>query len=181
VALPNTDITTSALRAMISEFVFFIAIAAICFSGLLFTLWTLGTVLYSISLIYYATNITYAASDTWSISAIAWLMVQIWFGNTYLSFGQASSFHPFFGPVLMTLFACLANTLLLTSEWGIVTTELDWLISWIVLISILSNTVARIDAVSGILPRNSDMQWLANRMNTECKSRGKNPFDCITC
>lgn len=44
-------------------------------------------------------------------------MVQIWFGNTYLSFGQASSFHPFFGPILMTGFAALSNTLLLTSMW----------------------------------------------------------------
>jgi hypothetical protein len=34
----------SSLRAMITQFVFFIGIAAICFSGLLFTLWTLGIV-----------------------------------------------------------------------------------------------------------------------------------------
>ena len=58
-----------------------------------------------------------AASDTWSVGKIAWLMVQIWFGNTYLSFGQASSFHPFFGPILMTGFAALSNTLLITSEF----------------------------------------------------------------
>lgn len=44
-------------------------------------------------------------------------MVQIWFGNTYLSFAQAESFHPLFGPILMTCFAALSNTLLLTSEW----------------------------------------------------------------
>ena len=44
-------------------------------------------------------------------------MVQIWFGNTYLSFAQAESFHPLFGPVLMTVFAALSNTLLLTSEY----------------------------------------------------------------
>jgi hypothetical protein len=43
-------------------------------------------------------------------------MVQIWFGNTYLSFSQAESFHPLFGPVLMTCFAALSNTLLLTSK-----------------------------------------------------------------
>lgn len=56
-------------------------------------------------------------------------MVQIWFGNTYLSFAQASSFHPVFGPILMTMFAALSNTLLLT-----------------ILISILTNTFAQIDA-----------------------------------
>ncbi|KAJ6577224.1 receptor-activated Ca2+-permeable cation channel [Mycena capillaripes] len=106
----SNNVVVLSLRAMIAEFVFFIAIAAICFSGLLFTLWTLG-------------------KAEWTIKGIAWLMVQIWFGNTYLSFAQAESFHPFFGPILMTTFAALSNTLLLT-----------------ILISILSNTVARIDA-----------------------------------
>lgn len=57
-----------------------------------------------------------SAAETWSVKSIAWLMVQIWFGNTYLSFGQAESFHPIFGPILMTGFAALSNTLLLTSE-----------------------------------------------------------------
>ncbi|KIJ66723.1 hypothetical protein HYDPIDRAFT_85148 [Hydnomerulius pinastri MD-312] len=104
------NVVVLALRAMISEFVFFICIAATCFSGLLLTLYTL-------------------ASDTWTARGIAWLMVQIWFGNTYLSFGQATSFHPVLGPILMTCFAALSNTLLLT-----------------ILISILSNTAARIDA-----------------------------------
>lgn len=55
------------------------------------------------------------AEERWSIKAIAWLMVQIWFGNTYLSFAEAASFHKFFGPILMTCFAALSNTLLLTS------------------------------------------------------------------
>ncbi|KAG7444146.1 receptor-activated Ca2+-permeable cation channel [Guyanagaster necrorhizus] len=106
----SNNVVVLSLREMISQFVFFIGIAAICFSGLLFTLWRLG-------------------NGTWSVKRIAWLMVQIWFGNTYLSFGQAESFHPLFGPILMTSFAALSNTLLLT-----------------ILISILSNTVARIDA-----------------------------------
>ncbi|KDQ56997.1 hypothetical protein JAAARDRAFT_35597 [Jaapia argillacea MUCL 33604] len=107
----RSNIVVIALRGMIAEFVFFMGIAAICFSGLLFTLSTLD------------------GGAHWTMRSIMWLMVQIWFGNTYLSFGQASSFHPFFGPILMTCFAALSNTLLLT-----------------ILISILSNTFARIDA-----------------------------------
>ncbi|KAF9485221.1 receptor-activated Ca2+-permeable cation channel [Pholiota conissans] len=114
-AVSNNMVVLS-LRAMISQFVFFIAIAAICFSGLLFTLWTLA-------------RDDPEGHQTWTFKSIAWLMVQIWFGNTYLSFAQAASFHPLFGPILMTIFAALSNTLLLT-----------------ILISILSNTVARIDA-----------------------------------
>ncbi|KAH9944849.1 hypothetical protein B0H21DRAFT_441053 [Amylocystis lapponica] len=106
----SNNVVVLALRVMIADFVFFVGIAAICFSGLLFTLHSL-------------------AAERWSVKAIAWLMVQIWFGNTYLSFGQAESFHPVFGPILMTGFAALSNTLLLT-----------------ILISILSNTFARIDA-----------------------------------
>jgi hypothetical protein len=35
-----------------------------------------------------------------------------------LGFQQAESFHPFFGPILMTFFAALSNTLLLTSKWS---------------------------------------------------------------
>lgn len=104
------NVVILALRAMISEFVFFICIAAACFSGLMLTLYTIS-------------------HGRWTISGIAWLIVQIWFGNTYLSFNQAKSFHPVLGPILMTCFAALSNTLLLT-----------------ILISILSNTAARIDA-----------------------------------
>ncbi|KAJ7158913.1 receptor-activated Ca2+-permeable cation channel [Mycena filopes] len=106
----SNNVVVLSLRAMISQFVAFMALAAICFSGLLFTLWTLG-------------------GDKWTLKKIAWLMVQIWFGNTLLSFNEATSFHPFFGPILMTTFAALSNTLLLT-----------------ILICLLSNTVARIDA-----------------------------------
>lgn len=42
---PGLTVYVRSLRAMISQFVFFIGIAAICFSGLLFTLWTLGEIL----------------------------------------------------------------------------------------------------------------------------------------
>ncbi|KAI6025764.1 hypothetical protein F5J12DRAFT_810259 [Pisolithus orientalis] len=106
----TNNVVILALRAMISEFVFFICIAATCFSGLLLTLYTI-------------------ANGKWTMSGIAWLIVQIWFGNTSLSFNQAKSFHSVLGPILMTCFAALSNTLLLT-----------------ILISILSNTAARIDA-----------------------------------
>ncbi|KAL0954798.1 hypothetical protein HGRIS_003745 [Hohenbuehelia grisea] len=113
----SNNVVILALRAMIAEFVFFMGMAAICFSGLLFTLWTLA-----------------ATSDKqWTLKSIAWLMTQIWFGNTFLSFGQAESFHPLFGPILMTGFAALSNTLLLT-----------------ILISTLSNTFARIDANASV-------------------------------
>lgn len=96
-------------------------------------------------------NLASGSDSGWTLKGIAWLMVQIWFGNTYLSFGQASSFHPLFGPILMTGFAALSNTLLLTSECLLeITAFVPFrLNSWcLVLISILSNTFARIDAVS---------------------------------
>ncbi|THH07159.1 hypothetical protein EW145_g3575 [Phellinidium pouzarii] len=106
----KNNVIILALRGMVVDFVFFMCVAAVCFSGLLFTLWTL------------------ADHNQWPLKKIMWLMVQIWFGNTYLSFSQAESFHKLFGPILMTTFAALSNTLLLT-----------------ILISILSNTFARIN------------------------------------
>ncbi|KAG8997457.1 hypothetical protein FRB90_012495 [Tulasnella sp. 427] len=106
----SNHVVIVALRAMIVQFSLFIGVAATCFSGLLFTLWKLS-------------------GDEWTLKKIAWLMVQIWFGNTYLSFSVAESFHPIFGPPLMVLFAALSNTLLIT-----------------ILISILSATYAKVDA-----------------------------------
>ena len=44
------------LKAMISDFIGFMALAAVCFSGILFTLWTLG-------------------KETWTVRRIAWLML----------------------------------------------------------------------------------------------------------
>lgn len=99
---------------MIAEFIFFMAVASVCFSGLLFTLWTLGK---NPGMHYAQSCLTgVSAAGTWKLRSIMWLMVQIWFGNTYLSFAQAESFHPIFGPILMTCFAALSNTLLITSE-----------------------------------------------------------------
>lgn len=106
---------------MISQFVFFVTIAAVCFSGLLFTLWTLGKPKQLLRFFGIPDPARIAdgdpvAHERWTFKSIAWLIVQIWFGNTYLSFDQASSFHPLFGPILMTIFAALSNTLLLTSK-----------------------------------------------------------------
>ncbi|KAG8965657.1 hypothetical protein FRC03_000292 [Tulasnella sp. 419] len=95
---------------MIAQFALFIGVAVVCFSGLAFTLWRLS-------------------GPEWTIKKIIWLMVQIWFGNTYLSFNVAESFHPIFGPPIMIVYAALSNTLLIT-----------------ILISILSATFAKIDA-----------------------------------
>ncbi|XP_006459110.1 hypothetical protein AGABI2DRAFT_66204 [Agaricus bisporus var. bisporus H97] len=100
------------IQAMIVQFVVFMGTVIICFSGLFFTLWTLGMRL-----------------DHWSFSMLGWYLIQIWLGNSYVVFSKASSIHPIFGTPLVTIFAVFSNTLLVT-----------------ILISILSNTVARIDA-----------------------------------
>ncbi|KDN50719.1 hypothetical protein RSAG8_01217, partial [Rhizoctonia solani AG-8 WAC10335] len=109
--LIKNNLIILALQGMIAEFFVFIMLAAVCFSGLLFTLWTLSR-----------------GSATWTLPKIAWLMTQVWFGNTFLSFTVAESFHPVFGPILMVILAEKSNTLLIT-----------------IMISILSNTFARIN------------------------------------
>lgn len=115
----------------------------------------------------------FSAGDAskWTVKKIMWLMVQVWFGSTYLSFAevslwhlcaafevdripcvQAESFHQVFGPILMTGFAALSNSLLITSEYFVETAILVDLTSCsLVLISVLSNTYARIAAVRAFL------------------------------
>lgn len=108
--LVQDDVLVIALKAMIGDFVSFMLLAALCFSGILVTLWTLGR-------------------DRWTLGEVAWLMLQIWFGSSYLGFSSARSFHPVLGPILLVAYAALSNTLLVT-----------------ILISILSGRYARVSA-----------------------------------
>lgn len=64
----------------------------------------------------------------YSAGTIAWWMLELWFGLDASGFDKAFEFDRVFGPILMITYACLSNTLLLT-----------------VLVSILSNTFARIN------------------------------------
>ncbi|GAA93766.1 hypothetical protein E5Q_00412 [Mixia osmundae IAM 14324] len=110
--LLSENVVLIGLRAMFRDFSAFLLLAVICASGFLVTFWTLG-------------------SGTWTFGQTAWLLLQIWFGSTYVGFESASSFHPVLGPILMVVFAALANTLLLT-----------------ILISLLSNTFAIVAATA---------------------------------
>ncbi|KAF9482552.1 hypothetical protein BDN70DRAFT_874905 [Pholiota conissans] len=85
------------LRAMIVQFTLLMMIAAFCFLGFLYALWTLSR-----------------DNANYSSGLIAWWMLDLWFGLDAAGFDNATKFHPIFGPVLMVTYACLSNTLLLT-------------------------------------------------------------------
>ncbi|KAK4686667.1 hypothetical protein P7C73_g3457, partial [Tremellales sp. Uapishka_1] len=104
------NVVVLALKAMIAEFVGFMGLTIVAFSGICFCLWTL-------------------ARGTWTVKQIVWLMLQIWFGSSYLGFSSSESFHPVFGPIVLISYAALSNVLLIT-----------------ILISILSNKFAEINA-----------------------------------
>ncbi|KAH7890816.1 hypothetical protein F5I97DRAFT_1838990 [Phlebopus sp. FC_14] len=110
VTLQNNLMVLS-LRAMMMQFVALMLIAAFCFCGFLYALWTLSR-----------------KGAGYSASTIAWWMLDLWFGLDASGFDRAFEFDVVFGPILMIMYACLSNTLLLT-----------------VLVSILSNTFARIN------------------------------------
>ncbi|KAF9223997.1 hypothetical protein BS17DRAFT_808316 [Gyrodon lividus] len=110
VTLKNNLMVLS-LRAMMMQFVVLMLIAAFCFCGFLYALWTLSR-----------------KGAGYSASTIAWWMLDLWFGLDASGFDRAGEFDLIFGPILMIMYACLSNTLLLT-----------------VLVSILSNTFARIN------------------------------------
>ncbi|TFK39792.1 hypothetical protein BDQ12DRAFT_722005 [Crucibulum laeve] len=96
VTLKNNLMVLS-LRAMMMQFVFLMLVAAFCFCGFLYALWTLSR-----------NQAGYGAGT------IAWWMLDLWFGLDASGFDKASQFHPLFGPLLMVTYACLSNTLLLT-------------------------------------------------------------------
>ncbi|KAL4268992.1 Transient receptor potential calcium channel [Pleurotus pulmonarius] len=85
------------LRAMMVQFVVLMCIAAFCFCGFLYALWTLSR-----------------NQAQYSVGHISWWMLDLFFGLDASGFDRATTFHPIFGPVLMVTYACLSNTLLLT-------------------------------------------------------------------
>ncbi|KII87361.1 hypothetical protein PLICRDRAFT_42989 [Plicaturopsis crispa FD-325 SS-3] len=96
VTLKNNLMVLS-LRAMMMQFVVLMLIAAFCFGGFLYALWTLSR-----------------NQAQYSIGTIAWWMLDLWFGLDASGFDKATQFHGVFGPILMVTYACLSNTLLLT-------------------------------------------------------------------
>ncbi|KAI9063882.1 hypothetical protein FKP32DRAFT_1571075 [Trametes sanguinea] len=91
----KNNVMVLSLRAMIVQFVVLMGIAAFCFGGFLYALWTLG-------------------KDHAHARTIAWWMLDLWFGLDASGFENATKFHHVFGPFLMITYACLSNTLLLT-------------------------------------------------------------------
>ncbi|KAI6023901.1 hypothetical protein BKA83DRAFT_4265794 [Pisolithus microcarpus] len=95
VTLQNNLMVLS-LRAMMMQFVALMLIAAFCFCGFLYALWTLSRK---------------------GASTIAWWMLDLWFGLDASGFDRAFEFDVVFGPILMITYACLSNTLLLTGTY----------------------------------------------------------------
>ncbi|KAI0741592.1 hypothetical protein C8Q80DRAFT_1109906 [Daedaleopsis nitida] len=95
----KNNVMVLSLRAMIIQFAVLMIIAAFCFGGFLYALWTLGK-----------QNAGYSAGT------VAWWMLDLWFGLDASGFDNSTNFHPVFGPLLMVTYACLSNTLLLTSS-----------------------------------------------------------------
>ncbi|KAK0501531.1 hypothetical protein EDD18DRAFT_1143127 [Armillaria luteobubalina] len=93
----RNNLMVLSLRAMMMQFVVLMLIAAFCFCGFLYALWTLSR-----------------NEAGYSVGTIAWWMLDLWFGLDASGFDRATQFHRVFGPVLMVTYACLSNTLLLT-------------------------------------------------------------------
>ncbi|KAF8596769.1 hypothetical protein BDV93DRAFT_479992 [Ceratobasidium sp. AG-I] len=91
----SNNLMVLSLRSMFTEFAVLMLVAAFCFGGFWYALWTLGR-------------------DAFGSGQIAWWMLDLWFGLDASGFDQATAFHPQFGPILMISYACLSNTLLLT-------------------------------------------------------------------
>lgn len=96
VTLKN-NLMVLALRAMIVQFVVLVLIAAFCFGGFLYALWTLSR-----------------NKAGYSVGQIAWWMLDLFFGLDASGFDRATTFHPVFGPFMFITYTCLSNTMLTT-------------------------------------------------------------------
>ncbi|GBE86440.1 predicted protein [Sparassis crispa] len=96
VTLKNNVMVLS-LRAMIVQFVALMCVAAFCFGGFMYAIWT------------FSRN-----KAGYSASQVAWWMLDLWFGLDASLFDAAAAIHPWLGPVTIVTYASLSNTLLLT-------------------------------------------------------------------
>ncbi|CAD7068523.1 unnamed protein product [Tilletia caries] len=85
------------LKAMLADFVFFMSLAMVCFSGFWFTFWSLVE-----------------DRETWTPGTILWTMLRICFFAGYVDLSVATTFSPIFGPPLFVIFAVVSNVMLLT-------------------------------------------------------------------
>jgi hypothetical protein len=70
-----------AIRAMLGPFTFLMTLAAVCFSGFLYSLWLLG-------------------GKEFDLSQIAESLVLIWFGLDGRGLDVSTDFHPILGPAI---------------------------------------------------------------------------------
>ncbi|KAG0704714.1 hypothetical protein DFH29DRAFT_1067889 [Suillus ampliporus] len=92
----QNNLMVLSLCAMMMQSVALMLIAAFCFCGFLYALWTLSR-----------NHVQYSGT-------IAWWMLDLWFSLHANGFDKAFEFNFVFGPILMITYACLRNTLLLT-------------------------------------------------------------------
>ncbi|GJE91189.1 ion transporter [Phanerochaete sordida] len=93
----RNNLMVLALRAMIVQFVVLVLIAAFCFGGFLYALWTLSR-----------------NGAGYSVGQIAWWMLDLFFGLDASGFDRATEFHGVFGPFMFITYTCLSNTMLTT-------------------------------------------------------------------
>ncbi|KAI9846549.1 MAG: hypothetical protein M1838_001245 [Thelocarpon superellum] len=96
------------LKEMTKDFVKFLSIVVILYIGFL-------------------TTFSMLARDRFSLSEMSWILIQVFFGSSYLGFDIMREISPILGPPLMLTFVCMTNILLIT-----------------VLISLLSNRLTKV-------------------------------------
>lgn len=110
--LLQDNVILLALKAMLAEFTFFMVLAMVCFSGFLYTFWSLSGPQWTAGrIIWLMTKVRSCPSslenETKDADKVS-LCTQVWLGNSYILFDTAVEFSPIFGPVLMVFFAVMA-------------------------------------------------------------------------
>ncbi|EXJ74919.1 uncharacterized protein A1O5_01615 [Cladophialophora psammophila CBS 110553] len=72
----------------------------------------------------FLTTFTMLARDRMSLNEMSWMLIKVFFGSSYLGFDMAVKISPLFGYILMLIFVCLTNILLITSLVSLVSNSL---------------------------------------------------------
>ncbi|KAI4690050.1 uncharacterized protein J4E84_004231 [Alternaria hordeiaustralica] len=97
------------LKEMTKDFIKFLSLVVILYLGFL------------------TTFVLLARDSRFNAKQMSWILIKVFFGSSYLGFGESSLSSPFFGPPVMLVFVTLTNILLITS-----------------LISLLSNSLSKV-------------------------------------
>ncbi|EME40467.1 hypothetical protein DOTSEDRAFT_55680 [Dothistroma septosporum NZE10] len=94
------------LKEMTKDFVKFLGLVSILYLG-------------------FSTCFSFLARGNYTFAKMNWILIKVFFGSSYLGFDVAEEISPVLGTLIMFVFVCLTNILLITSLISLLSNKLD--------------------------------------------------------